>query len=129
MTPEAFADRCTIRLLENLDPIGRAHLMASLSKEARERLGITAAANRRRQRDDLIINVARRLTPGGTALRAALNLEEAATSYVTTRWSRDQQNDRKPLMEPERSIHRILALNDGKFPAARSIRRLLEVDP
>ncbi len=128
MTPEAFADRCAVRLLENLDPVGRAHLLASLSKEARERLGVTASANRRRQRDELIVHAARQLSPGMSANRAAAGLEVAAQRYMRRRWKIDMETGDRPLAEPERSIARILELSDGRFPSARSIRRLLEID-
>lgn len=125
MTPEAFADRCAVRLLENLDPVGRAHFLASLSKEARERLGVTASANRRKQRDDLIAHTASIIAPGASANRAAIELETALGRYLRTGWRKHSTAGTRPLNEPGRSLHRLLELTDGKVPAARSIREKL----
>lgn len=125
MTEEEFVDHCAVRFLENLDPSGRDHFMGLLNEAARQRLGLAAAFNRTKQRDDLIRWLARHEKPNATYLTAANDLAAKLSAYQSVGWLRHKAHGTRPLNDPDRSLHRVLELNDGKALSARSIRRLL----
>jgi predicted TIM-barrel fold metal-dependent hydrolase len=126
MTSEDFADHAIVRLLENLDTVGRSRVLGSLTAEARDCLGVTAAANRRRQRDDLIRCLAATIAPNASANRAAIEIEVAAKRYQASGWLKHSAAGTRPLNDPNRSLHRFLELTDGDPLSARSIRRILD---
>ncbi|WP_157017822.1 hypothetical protein [Mesorhizobium xinjiangense] len=57
---------------------------------------------------------------------AADKILEAAGRYMSGQWRRDVDAERSPAVEPQRSIHRILTVNDGKFPSHGKIRKIFD---
>lgn len=119
----AFVDRELARFADALDPEGRDYLLAVM--RAADEVRRNAAATRTRRRDDLIIALVRQCSTSLSKHGAALELVGKAETYLCNRWQTNCREDRRPVSEPERSIHRILELNGGKFPSVEHIRKLL----
>lgn len=125
MNPERFVEKQLAAFVANLDPAGRQHLETMLTPSARERLRLPAASQRTRQRDDLTRWLVSERWPKASTRAQARELHAALSRYAAAGWLRYAAAGTRPLLDPERSLHRLLDLTSGDVMSEGSIRRIL----